>query len=130
MCGGICVLPHALSTISELAHVCHLCRPLHLHARRYVTLWISLSATVILYNKYILTWGKFPYPVALTMWHMFFCSVMAAGIIRAGYVEPIGMSTETYLRCAAVSGFVCAAIACVTSRVEIQRRTCKTCAGR
>jgi len=67
--------------------------------RRYVTLWISLSATVILYNKFILTWGNFPYPVALTMWHMFFCSVMAAGIIRAGYVEPVGMSTETYLRC-------------------------------
>ncbi len=67
--------------------------------RSYVTLWITLSATVILYNKFILTWGNFPYPVALTMWHMFFCSVMAAGIIRAGYVEPVGMSTETYLRC-------------------------------
>ena len=62
-------------------------------------MWISLSATVILYNKYILTWGMFPYPVALTMWHMGFCSVLAFGIVRAGYVDAVGMSPETYLKC-------------------------------
>ena len=71
-------------------------------ACRYVLLWITLSATVILYNKYILTWGMFPYPVALTMWHMGFCSVLAFGIVRAGYVEPVGMSPETYLKSASL----------------------------
>ena len=41
----------------------------------YVTLWIALSGTVILYNKYILAYGGFPYPITLTMWHMLFSSV-------------------------------------------------------
>ena len=67
---------------------------------RYVAVWITLSATVIVYNKYILTWGMFPYPVALTMWHMGFCSVLAFGIVRGGYVEAVDMCPETYLKCA------------------------------
>ena len=41
----------------------------------YVGLWIFLSGTVILYNKWILALYGFPYPVALTMWHMAFSSV-------------------------------------------------------
>jgi hypothetical protein len=41
----------------------------------YVTTWIALSGTVILYNKYILAYGGFPYPISLTMWHMLFSSV-------------------------------------------------------
>lgn len=41
----------------------------------YVTLWIVLSGTVILYNKYILAYHGFPYPITLTMWHMLFSSV-------------------------------------------------------
>ena len=39
-----------------------------------VVLWISLSAGVILFNKYILSSYGFPYPVALTLMHMGFCS--------------------------------------------------------
>lgn len=73
---------------------------------RYVAIWITLSATVILYNKYILTWGMFPYPVALTMWHMGFCSVLAFGIVRGGYVQAEGMSPETYLKYAASPHFI------------------------
>ena len=34
----------------------------------YVALWIFLSAAVILYNKWVLAYHGFPYPVALTMW--------------------------------------------------------------
>ena len=41
----------------------------------YVALWISLSGTVILYNKWILAYYGFPYPITLTMWHMAFSSV-------------------------------------------------------
>lgn len=64
----------------------------------YTSIWIALSATVILYNKYILTWGQFGYPVALTLWHMLFCSTLAFVIVKLGYVQPINMSAETYLK--------------------------------
>jgi hypothetical protein len=39
-----------------------------------VVLWITLSAGVILFNKYLLSAYGFPYPVALTLMHMGFCS--------------------------------------------------------
>ena len=48
----------------------------------YVGLWITLSAGVILYNKWILTGFGFPFPVTLTMFHMFFCSVLAFVLVR------------------------------------------------
>ena len=46
-------------------------------AYTYVGVWISLSAGVILYNKYVLSVFGFPFPVALTMIHMAFCSSLA-----------------------------------------------------
>ena len=36
-------------------------------AYSYVGLWITLSAGVIMYNKYVLSYFGFPFPVALTM---------------------------------------------------------------
>lgn len=48
----------------------------------YVTVWIALSATVIMYNKWILAFYGFPFPIALTLWHMFFCSVLAFALVR------------------------------------------------
>jgi hypothetical protein len=36
--------------------------------------------------------AAFPYPIALTMWHMLFCAALAMAIIKAGYVEPVKMS--------------------------------------
>lgn len=35
---------------------------------RYVLLWIGLSAAVILYNKWILAYAGFPFPITLTMY--------------------------------------------------------------
>jgi hypothetical protein len=100
----------------------------------YVALWIALSGTVIMYNKYILAYSGFAYPVALTMWcaprrartrrtrgadrtcrnlfacsrarvcptlrrHMFFCSVLAVGLVKSGRVAACEMMlTETYLK--------------------------------
>jgi hypothetical protein len=64
----------------------------------YVAIWIALSATVIMFNKWVLSYSGFPYPVALTIWHMAFCSALAFTIVKLGFVEPIGMSTETYLK--------------------------------
>uniref|UniRef100_A0A061SLW6 Plastidic phosphate translocator-like protein n=2 Tax=Tetraselmis sp. GSL018 TaxID=582737 RepID=A0A061SLW6_9CHLO len=60
-------------------------------------LWVVLSAAVILYNKWILAYGGFPYPIALTMFHMGFCSVLAAAIVKLGFVSPVeGINVETY----------------------------------
>jgi len=64
----------------------------------YVSLWIGLSGTVILYNKWILAYYGFPYPITLTMWHMFFSGTLAFACVRGGYVTSINMSSETYLR--------------------------------
>ena len=55
-----------------------------------VGLWITLSATVILYNKWVLAYFGFPYPVALTMMHMFFCSAIAFMLIGVLKVLSIG----------------------------------------
>lgn len=40
------------------------------------------------------------------MWHMAFCSSLAWLIIRAGYVEPVKMNTETYVRTIVPIGFL------------------------
>jgi hypothetical protein len=32
------------------------------------------------------------------MWHMFFCSALAVGLVKSGKVQAIDMSTETYVR--------------------------------
>ena len=37
-----------------------------------VLIWIFLSGAVILYNKYILAYSGFPYPISLTMWYATF----------------------------------------------------------
>ncbi|GAQ82059.1 Nucleotide-sugar transporter family protein [Klebsormidium nitens] len=66
----------------------------------YVSIWIVLSAAVILYNKYILDrkMYNFPYPLTLTMFHMAFCSSLAFLIIRVfKWVEPIGLTREQYM---------------------------------
>jgi hypothetical protein len=49
----------------------------------YVTFWIISSAFVILYNKWILTVWGFAFPITLTLWHMTFCSIVAAALVRA-----------------------------------------------
>lgn len=66
---------------------------------RYVTLWITLSAAVILYNKWVLSYSGFKYAIALTMWHMLFCSLLAAALVRSGVVEPVTVSNELYWKC-------------------------------
>eukprot|EP01038_Epipyxis_sp_PR26KG_P008114 gene8114-10989_t len=42
----------------------------------YVIFWISISCTMILFNKVVLDQMKFPYPMFLTTWHMIFATVM------------------------------------------------------
>ncbi len=52
-------------------------------------------------NKYILAYTGFPYPIALTLTHMAFCSTLAASLIKLGACEPAAMDSSTYLTCAA-----------------------------
>ena len=49
-------------------------------------------------DRYILTVFGFPYPVALTMIHMAFCSALAFVMVRVDFVKGINMSKETYVK--------------------------------
>ncbi|KAL5559330.1 hypothetical protein UlMin_035541 [Ulmus minor] len=66
----------------------------------YVAIWIFLSFTVIVYNKYILDKKMYnwPFPISLTMIHMSFCASLAFLLVRVfKLVEPVSMSRELYL---------------------------------
>ncbi|CAK8563396.1 unnamed protein product [Lathyrus sativus] len=67
----------------------------------YVAIWIFLSFTVIVYNKYILDKKMYnwSYPISLTMIHMAFCSSLAYLLVRVfKLVEPVSMSRDLYLK--------------------------------
>ncbi|KAK2660816.1 hypothetical protein Ddye_007349 [Dipteronia dyeriana] len=66
----------------------------------YVAIWIFLSFTVIVYNKYILDKKMYnwPFPISLTMIHMSFCATLAFVLIKVfKVVEPVTMSRDLYL---------------------------------
>ncbi|GLI60866.1 hypothetical protein VaNZ11_003083 [Volvox africanus] len=64
----------------------------------YTILWIFLSTLVIMVNKYVLAYAGFPFPVALTLTHMGFCSAIAFVLIKTGFVAPVNMDLRTYCR--------------------------------
>ncbi|MBW0562169.1 hypothetical protein O181_101884 [Austropuccinia psidii MF-1] len=45
------------------------------HPAFIIAIWISLSSTVIIYNKYILSQLAFAYPISLTTWHLVFATI-------------------------------------------------------
>lgn len=66
----------------------------------YVAIWIFLSFTVIVYNKYILDKKMYnwPFPISLTMIHMSFCATLAFLLIKVfKFVEPVTMSRDLYI---------------------------------
>ncbi|GMI88490.1 hypothetical protein like AT5G25400 [Hibiscus trionum] len=66
----------------------------------YVAIWIFLSFSVIVYNKYILDKKMYnwPFPISLTIIHMSFCSTLAFLLIKVfRFVEPVSMSRDLYL---------------------------------
>ncbi|KAG6591577.1 probable sugar phosphate/phosphate translocator At5g25400 [Cucurbita pepo subsp. pepo] len=66
----------------------------------YVAIWIFLSFTVIVYNKFILDKKMYdwPFPISLTMIHMSFCASIAFLLIRVfKLVEPVSMSRDLYI---------------------------------
>lgn len=67
----------------------------------YVSVWILLSFTVIVYNKYILDKSMYnwPFPISLTMIHMLFCSSLAFLLVRVlKVVEPVSMTRDLYFK--------------------------------
>ncbi|KAK8515386.1 hypothetical protein V6N13_139638 [Hibiscus sabdariffa] len=66
----------------------------------YVSIWILLSFTVIVYNKYILDKKLYnwPFPISLTMIHMSFCATLAFLLVKVfRFVDPVSMSKGLYL---------------------------------
>lgn len=69
----------------------------------YVSIWIFLSFSVIVYNKYILDpkMYNWPFPISLTMIHMTFCSSLAVLLVRVLRVVDLpsspAMTRELYI---------------------------------
>jgi hypothetical protein len=53
-------------------------------ARAYASVltWMSLSILVIVFNKWLLAYSGFPFPLALTAWHMVACSAFGWLAVR------------------------------------------------
>lgn len=64
----------------------------------YVAVWIALSGGVIIYNKWVLSYSGFPFPVSLTMCHMAFSASLAALMIFAfKLAEPVQLTRTQYV---------------------------------
>ncbi|KAH8883599.1 TPT-domain-containing protein [Thozetella sp. PMI_491] len=73
-----------------------------IHPAVYIGLWIGLSSSVILFNKWVLATAKFDFPLFLTTWHMAFATLMTQ--IMARFTTTLDsrlkvpMDTATYCR--------------------------------
>ncbi|KAL2155308.1 hypothetical protein VTH82DRAFT_49 [Thermothelomyces myriococcoides] len=80
-----------------------------LHPAFYVTVWIALSSSVILFNKWILSTLGFAYPVLLTTYHLAFASVMTQLLARYTTLldgrKTVKMTGRVYLRAIVPIGF-------------------------
>lgn len=68
----------------------------------YVAVWISLSSSVILFNKWVLDTLQFHYPVILTTYHLIFSTIMTQLLARyTTYLDgrkTVKMTGRVYLR--------------------------------
>ena len=62
----------------------------------YVVIWMSISMGVILFNKYILAYSGFKYPIALTLWHMVFCTSIATTMVHILNPTPYTLHPTPY----------------------------------
>lgn len=71
-------------------------------AAAYVVAWISLSSSVILFNKWILSTLNFRFPVILTTYHLIFATIMTQLLARYTNLidgrKNVKMSGRVYLR--------------------------------
>ncbi|KAJ5467672.1 hypothetical protein N7475_005424 [Penicillium sp. IBT 31633x] len=72
------------------------------HPAVYVTAWITLSSSVILFNKYLLDYANFRFPIILTTWHLSFATIMTQILARTTTVldgrKKVKMTGRVYLR--------------------------------
>lgn len=66
----------------------------------YIVVWMAFSIALILSNKWLLAFRGFPFPIALTMFHMAFCSTLAALFIKVFHVVSTSdeMTRTVYLQ--------------------------------
>ena len=65
----------------------------------YVLIWMSNSIAVILANKWLLAYSGFPFPITLTLWHMFICSSIGFLCVRVfKLVKSHNMPCSEYVR--------------------------------
>jgi len=80
-----------------------------LHPAFYVTVWIALSSSVILFNKWILSTLGFAYPVLLTTFHLTFATIMTQLLARYTTLldgrKTVKMTGRVYLRAIVPIGF-------------------------
>ena len=73
-----------------------------LHPAFYVIAWITMSSSVILFNKYILDKAGFRFPVVLTTWHLAFGTLMTQILARTTTLldgrKKVKMTGRVYLR--------------------------------
>ncbi|KXZ55498.1 hypothetical protein GPECTOR_2g1047 [Gonium pectorale] len=63
----------------------------------YVLIWMGISIAVILFNKWLLAYSGFPFPIALTLWHMVFCSTVGFLAVRVfKVVKSHNMTAKEY----------------------------------
>ncbi|KAI5798596.1 DUF250 domain membrane protein [Pyronema domesticum] len=82
---------------------------LSLHPSVYVAIWITLSSSVILFNKWILYTLDFQYPIFLTTWHLIFATIATQVMARTTHLLDgrfqVRMTGKVYLRAIAPIGF-------------------------
>ncbi|KAI1376151.1 TPT-domain-containing protein [Hypoxylon crocopeplum] len=73
-----------------------------IHPALYVAVWISLSSSVILFNKWILDTLEFRYPVILTTYHLTFATIATQLMARYTTLldgrKSVKMTGRVYLR--------------------------------
>ncbi|KAI2628409.1 triose-phosphate transporter family-domain-containing protein [Xylaria nigripes] len=74
----------------------------NIHPALYIALWIALSSSVILFNKWVLFTAKFDYPLFLTTWHMVFATFMTQAMAKFSTTldsrHKVPMTTNTYIK--------------------------------
>ncbi|RJE19405.1 DUF250 domain membrane protein [Aspergillus sclerotialis] len=72
------------------------------HPAVYVTVWITLSSSVILFNKHLLDYAQFRFPIVLTTWHLTFATFMTQVLARTTNLldgrKTVKMTGRVYLR--------------------------------
>ncbi|KAL1595145.1 hypothetical protein SLS60_009833 [Paraconiothyrium brasiliense] len=73
-----------------------------LHPAVYISTWIALSSSVIIFNKYILDTAAFHFPIFLTTWHLVFATIMTQLLARFTTIldsrKKVPMTGRIYLR--------------------------------